>query len=271
MLVREGIGREDITVVANNTDIPSDRGARDETDSDHRSFGDRVSNLFGSLFGADLDDEHRGYYSEAVRRGGVMVTVNVDEGRVERVVEIMNDHDAVDIDRRADYYRESGYKGFDRASAPYTAEESQRERELLRSREREQGEIRIPVVEEDLRVGKRQVQRGGVRVYNRVQERPVEQDVNLREEHVSVERRPVNRPVSESDMGNLREGVIEVTETAEEPVVAKRARVAEEVVINKEVGERTKTVRDTVRRTNVEVEDINETERPAADKARNRR
>src|SRR5437764_3366736 len=50
----------------------------------------------------------------------------------------------------------------------------------------------IPVVEEQLKVGKREVQRGGVRVFSRVVETPVNESVNLREEHVNVERRPVN-------------------------------------------------------------------------------
>jgi len=117
------------------------------------------------------------------------------------------------------------------------------------------GEARVPVVEEELQVGKREVERGGVRVESRVEEVPVEQDVRLHEEHVRVERRPVDRPVSDAE-GLFREGTVEVTERAEVPVVAKEARVVEEVIVNKEVGERTETVRDTVRRTDVNVEEV---------------
>ncbi len=113
----------------------------------------------------------------------------------------------------------------------------------------------IPVVEEELQVGKRQVERGGVRIASRVIERPVEQAVQLREEHVTVERRPVDRPMSEADSAAFREGAIEVTTTAEEPVVAKQARVVEEVVIGKEVEQRTETVQGTVRRTDVDIEE----------------
>ena len=113
----------------------------------------------------------------------------------------------------------------------------------------------MPVVEEELRVGKREVERGGVRVESRVEERPVEKEVRLQEEHVRVERRPVDRPVGDAE-GLFKEGTIEVTERAEVPVVAKEARVVEEVVVNKEVGERTETVRDTVRRTDVNVEEV---------------
>jgi len=114
----------------------------------------------------------------------------------------------------------------------------------------------VEVVEEELQVGKRQVERGGVRVHTHVTERPVEEQVRLREEHATVERRPVDRPATEADLDAFREETIEVTETVEEPVVSKRARVVEEVVISKEISERTETVRDTVRRTDVDVEDL---------------
>jgi len=114
----------------------------------------------------------------------------------------------------------------------------------------------IPVVEEEINIGKREVERGGVRVRTEVEERPVEEKVNLREEHVRVERRPVDRPASEADIARARQGgTIEVREKAEQPVVQKQARVVEEVVIGKEVNQRTETVRDTVRKTDVEVEE----------------
>jgi uncharacterized protein (TIGR02271 family) len=116
------------------------------------------------------------------------------------------------------------------------------------------GDVRIPVIEEDLQVGTRQVQRGGVRLYTRVTERPVEETVRLRDETVHVERRPVDRPASEADLAAVKEGTIEVTETDEEPVVRKQARVVEEVVVRKDVQEQTETVQDRVRRTEVDVE-----------------
>ncbi|MEJ7708347.1 MAG: YsnF/AvaK domain-containing protein [Pyrinomonadaceae bacterium] len=112
------------------------------------------------------------------------------------------------------------------------------------------------MIEERIAVGKRQVERGGVRVQQHVTERPVEESVTLREEHVHVERRPVNQPVDATNMGAFKEGVIEVTEMAEEAVVSKQARVVEEVVIGKEVTEHQETIRDTVRRTDVELEQL---------------
>jgi uncharacterized protein (TIGR02271 family) len=87
-----------------------------------------------------------------------------------------------------------------------------------------------------------------------VVETPVEERVALREEHVNVERRPVDRPVAAGDDA-FRERTIEATESAEKAVVSKEARVTEEVVVRKQAEERTETVSDTVRRTEVEVED----------------
>ena len=78
--------------------------------------------------------------------------------------------------------------------------------------------------------------------------------LTLREEHVSIERRPVDRPVAAGDDA-FRERTVEATESAEEAVVGKEARVTEELVVRKTAEEQTQTVQDTVRRTEVEVED----------------
>ncbi|WP_408476697.1 DUF2382 domain-containing protein [Paraburkholderia strydomiana] len=86
-------------------------------------------------------------------------------------------------------------------------------------------------MQESLEVGKRQVQTGGVRVYSRLTETPVSETVNVHEEHASIERRAVDRPATAAD---LEEEFVEIRETAEQPVVAKTARVVEEVVVGKE-------------------------------------
>jgi len=110
------------------------------------------------------------------------------------------------------------------------------------------------VVEERLRVGKRETGHGRVRIRSYVVETPVQEQVTLHEEHVQVERRPVDRPVGASD-DVFRDKTIEATETSEEAVVAKEARVKEEVVVRKTAEERTQTVSDKVRQTKVEVDD----------------
>ena len=112
----------------------------------------------------------------------------------------------------------------------------------------------VPVIQEELEVGKRVVERGGVRVHSHVEEMPVEEVVRLREEHIDVERRVVDRPATTADA--FKEVTIEMTETAEQPVVAKQARVVEEVVVGKTAEVREETIEDTVRRQDVEVEQL---------------
>ena len=114
----------------------------------------------------------------------------------------------------------------------------------------------IPVMEEQLVVGKRKVERGGVRVFSRLVETPVEQQVTLQEEHATVERHTVNRPISEAELNALKNRSIEVQEMAEEAVVGKTARVVEEVIVGKESTTRTQQIKDTVRKTQVEVEQV---------------
>jgi uncharacterized protein (TIGR02271 family) len=111
----------------------------------------------------------------------------------------------------------------------------------------------IPLSEEELRVGKRTVDRGTTRIRRYVVEKPVEQDVNLQSEKVTVERRQPIGTTAGPGAGAFAERVVEVRETAEEPVVSKTAHVAEEVVVGRETTERTETVRDTVRREDVEI------------------
>jgi len=124
----------------------------------------------------------------------------------------------------------------------------------LRQRVEKGGEVVLPVVEERLRIGKRQVETGGVEVTSRVTETPVEEQVHLHEEKVRVHRRPVDRPATAEDArAAMTTTSMEFRETAEEPVVQKEARVVEEIVLNKEARDRTETVRDKVRRTDVDV------------------
>ena len=123
-------------------------------------------------------------------------------------------------------------------------------------------ETAVPIVEEQLRVGIREVERGGVRVTTRVEETPVEEQVTLREERVHVERHPVDRPVADAELTDLlQEGTVEMRMRGEEVVADKQARVVEEVVVRKDVEERTETVRETVRRTAVDVQEVGGTTR----------
>jgi len=254
-LLSSGFSRTDVHLNAGTDSV-------DQTaDTEKHESGSGIGNFFRSLFGMDDNREQGDVYSEAVRRGSCVLTVDAasDELR-DRAIDIMNRYDPVDIDERSSTWRSQGWSGYDESAPRYTAAEIEKERGVAQGSTgmtTQQGESeRIPVVEEELHVGKREVQRGGVRVFQRVREKPVQESVQLREEHVTIERHPVDQPASKADMDAIKEGAIELREMAEEPVVSKSARVVEEVEVRKDVAQRTEEINDTVRRTDVEVQQL---------------
>jgi stress response protein YsnF len=113
--------------------------------------------------------------------------------------------------------------------------------------------------EEELLVATDEARRGGVRVRSFVHDRPAEESVLLREESIEVERRGCERELDEAELeagGLFRERVFEIAEMREEPVVTKVAVVREELIVRKRVRERAETVRETVRHTEVAVEEL---------------
>ena len=210
--------------------------------SQHESVGEKIAHFFG--FG----DDEESTYSEAVRRGSCVLTVDApDEDQAERAAEIIERYRPVDIDARQAEWRQSGWQ----PAAPTSDATS------------------IPVVQERLQVGKREVQRGGIRVVARVVERPVEETVSLREEQATVERRPADRAVSAADSA-FKDQTFEVRTTSEEAVVGKTARVVEDVVIGKETSTREQKVQDSVRKTEVEVEQVGNSGRYGGQERRRR-
>lgn len=215
------------------------------------SVGDKISNFFDGIFGTDASDDERGIYAESVRRGSTVVVVKADERDAERAADILNRAGAIDIDRRHAQYRTAGYTKFDAAAPIYSREETKAEFDGYAGSE----EIALPVIEEELAVGKRMIQRGGVRVHTRITERPAEASVNLREEHVNVERRAVDRTANAADFAAAGTAELNVTAKSEVAVASKEARVVEEIVVGKNISERVETVRDTVKRTDVTIEE----------------
>jgi uncharacterized protein (TIGR02271 family) len=129
------------------------------------------------------------------------------------------------------------------------------------------GATTIPIVEEKLDVSKREVGHGRVRVHSHVVETPVKETVSLREEHVDVQRRPVDRAVGTGDDA-FRDRTIEMEERGEEPVITKNAHVTEEVTLGKTSETENRTVSDTVRRTEVEIEDERKNRIQSGDRTR---
>lgn len=170
--------------------------------------------------------------SDGLKSGGTLIVVRASESLADKVERVFEHQNAEKIDERAVTTQP-------RATAAAVA-----------------GDTVIPVVEEELIVGKQRVERGGVRVFTHMVETPVEEQVVLREEHASLERHAVDRPISELEMNALQNQSIEVREMGEEVVVGKTARVVEEVRIGRESTERTERIKDTVRKTQVEVDQV---------------
>ncbi len=188
----------------------------------------------------NLPDRDMRLLSDGVNAGGTIIVVSGPEAYTDSAEDIFARHRATQVDEKVikdDSVRQP--VGAVNTAAVNTT-----------------GDAVIPVVEEELQVGKRQVQRGGVRVYSRVVETPVEETVVLEQERATIERHPVNRPVSETDLDKMRNQSIEVTESEEVAVVGKSARVVEEVLVSKEATQRTEHITDTLRKTEVEVEQI---------------
>jgi uncharacterized protein (TIGR02271 family) len=233
-LLQEGLSDSMVKLTSTNSaathPLPMEAG-------EHRGF-------FARLFGLDEPDEYSGHYAEAVRRGSSVVTVQLADGRsADRVRRILEDCGAIDVDQRVEQWKAGGYTGFDAAASPYGAAEAANDRHTLK------------VMEEELKVGKRALRTGGVHVRQYVSEKPVSADVTLRRETAVIQRRAVDRPATEAELDAFGKADrdIEIRETTEEPVVSKTARVVEEVDVGKQASERTETVEDKVRRTDVEV------------------
>jgi len=217
----------------------------DQNELSSQGSGSGDGGLWSSIKSAFMPEEDSYAYEEGMRRGGYLLCAEVDEDQADRAITLLDEGGSVDFDRRQEDWRNEGWTGYQSGSMA---------RETGTTIEEE----RIPLVEEELRVGKREVARGGARVHSYVRETPVHEQVNLREEHVSVERRPVDQTLARGELDRdsdlLRDRTIEMTERSEEAVVGKEARVTEELVVRKTAEERTEEIDDSVRHTEVDVD-----------------
>lgn len=252
-----GLGLEDDQVRLMSSNDAAAQGLTTGEPHAQRGLMEKIRTWFSTMF-EDGDRNRADEYAEAYRRGHCIVVADVDDDMTDVAASAMQRAGAIDIDRRSELWRQGGYKGFDASAQPYTEEERERE---LATYQQSEGDIAIPVVEEEVAIGKRLVQRGVVRIHSYVEERPVREVIRLREERVNVERRPADRPATPADMA-FQERTVDVTAMGEEPVVGKTARVVEEVVVSKTAGERTETVDERVKRKDVDVRQIDPRNQP---------
>jgi len=294
--------RQDTAIGATNVRVLPEHEAgtttgTTQTASDENGFLAGLRNFF-------MPEEDRYGYAEGMRRGSYMVAVDTDDAHADHVMNVLEDHGAIDMDSEESRWRSEGWRGYEPSSTatagssattgethmPAASNTGLSGADVLGTGTAARGTAgttgstfgaettapasaagttgatgvtgktaatgttgtseTIPLAEETLRVGKRQVNTGRVRVRTYVVETPVNETVHLREEHVEVERRPVDRPVTASE-DLFREREIEATTSREEAVVSKDTRVREELVLHKSAEERDETIRDTVRRTEV--------------------
>lgn len=198
--------------------------------------GNGASSLIGKLSEQGVEKDEAAVYADAIGKGRSMVTVQAPDERADETFEMMNDLGAQDLDELL--------------------------AEAEASQEQEETEETVPVVEEQVSIGKRKVMRGGVRVTSTVTERPVQETLRLREEKVEVEQTSADRKLSPQEAEKaFAQKTVELAETAEEAVISKEARVVEEVSLRKSAAEREETVQAKARRTDVKVEEL-EAEEP---------
>jgi stress response protein YsnF len=203
--------------------------------------------LWRRLFGRDIQSYEAIVYGRSVEKGGVVLTVRVPDTDVAKATRILNAHQSVDLQGRA---MQEGLI----SSTPATATTTAPPATMVAGRSLPDEEV-LRLAEEQIDVGKRVIQEGATRIRRFVTETPVEAQVTLHEEHARVIRRACNDPNFIRDV-DWTDRTIEVREMAEEPVVSKSVHIAEEVVIRKEATDTVRTLRDKIRKQQVEVEKV---------------
>jgi uncharacterized protein (TIGR02271 family) len=246
-----GFSADDISVMSNDT--LDDQGAKIAT----------ATGFWHRLFGGDVDLHEAKVYGNAVGKGGSVVSLRAPDTMVKKAVDVLHTLGPVDVNQRA-----ASLGIIAAAAAPLAGAVSQGTAKTAAAastltqaaskaaapaaRTAKDNEV-IGLAEEQLEVGKRQVETGMTRVRRFIIEKAVEADVTLHEEHAAIARRAIT---DKNYIQNVdwSDRTVEVRETAETPVISKSSRIVEEVVVGKEGSDRVETVKDKVRRQQVEVE-----------------
>jgi hypothetical protein len=191
------------------------------------------------LFGADVPDAHQTWYSSNLRDGRTALSVYLRGDSPLRLHDMLEEFDPIDVEEEG--LGPTAQSGIAVSSTSQGMKDAGSEKEQI-----------IPVAKEELEIGKRETERR-YRIRTYVVEHPVEEEVHLKDERVVVERRSASGERAAGD-DQFQERDIEVVERHQEPVVGKKARADEQVVVHKQVKDRVETVRDTVRETKVDID-----------------
>ena len=234
----------------------------------------REPKLWRRLLGREVTDSERTVFARSIESGGGVLTLHAPDTEVDRAMKILDVPDRGDVRNRTEIRdREANYDRGNVQTRTEIENRADKHREELApssipfaktSTLPALGTNRAPLAselgreevlrlhEEKMDVSKRVVEIGKARVRRFVVEKPVESQITLHEEHAAISRRQVSDPGAAQDI-DWSEKTFEITETAEQAVVTKKARVADEVVIRREGSDHVETIRDTIRRQDIEL------------------
>ena len=249
-LIKAGFLDDDIDIIS------GERLRTEGHEARHPGFWQR-------LFGNTLEEDQAEVYEDAMRTGGVVLSLRADEDELPRALGILDAHEEL-TERSAalpdDYAPDDGLTApasgtlqENGAIDPLHTDSAHRgtARTALTGDESDEDVLRL--AEERLEVGKRLVSEGSTRVRRYTVTDRVSENVSLHEQHAEIFRRPVNETGS-PDQVDWSEKTVEVEETHEQPVVNKTAQIIEEVVLRKEASDRVETINDSVRRQEVDID-----------------
>jgi hypothetical protein len=182
-LLASGFSRQDVRLSGGANSAGTTASTATTTDADgDTGIGNSIKNFFSDLFGDDHDASRVNRYEGAVSSGKHVVTLSADSlSEVERAADIVERFGPVDIDEHSDGVEhaasagammagsQSGMQSYSTsAQSAQLASMTSQSTSAGASMQRDTGTQTIPVVQEELKVGKREVQRGGARIYSRV-------------------------------------------------------------------------------------------------------
>lgn len=234
----------------------------------------REPKLWRKLFGRDVTDSESTVFARTIESGGGLLTLHAPDTEVDRAMKILDVHDPVDVRDPTEIRNRKDNDNYNRAGVQTRTEDANRANTAEKvapssiptktspvppvrtslaplTTELSREEV-LRLHEEQLDIGKRVVEIGKARVRRFVVEKPVESQIKLHEEHATISRRQVSDPGAVKDI-DWSERTFEITETTEQVVVTKKARVADEVVIRREGSDHVETIRDTIRRQDIEL------------------
>jgi stress response protein YsnF len=235
--------KEAVTYLLSNgfkeEDVDLATGHLDRTNQDY-SNSDSIESFFRGIFGDGTQEAEN--YTAAGKDGAIVTVMAKTSEDAYLVSQLLDNYGAVEVNEQNgsnSQYKESG----------------------------EHSTESLPIIEEDVHVGKEVVDNGSMRIRSRIIERPIEKTLRLKSETIHINRNPVNRPATQEELENFEEGTIEVTAHKEVPVVNKETRVVEEISIEKTTEEREEIIRDSVRETQVDTEELNNRKDSDTDRA----